>query len=87
MSTPVGSVFRCTSALVDTLHHCTDAARGLGAVLRLQAETAEATLVNNIVYNIPRAAINFNDGFGVACASASRPALSRARWRGVHCAH
>ena len=29
-----------------------------------QAETAEATLRNNIVFNIPRAAINFNDGFG-----------------------
>lgn len=29
-----------------------------------QAETAETTLANNIVFNIPRAAINFNDGFG-----------------------
>jgi hypothetical protein len=29
-----------------------------------QAETAQCTLQNNIVFNIPRAAINFNDGFG-----------------------
>ena len=29
-----------------------------------QAETAESTIRNNVVYNIPRAAINFNDGFG-----------------------
>lgn len=29
-----------------------------------QAETAQVTLKNNIVFNIPRAAINFNDGFG-----------------------
>jgi hypothetical protein len=29
-----------------------------------QAETAEATISNNICFNIPRAAINFNDGFG-----------------------
>lgn len=29
-----------------------------------QAETAETTIRNNIVFNIPRAAINFNDGFG-----------------------
>jgi len=29
-----------------------------------QAETAEATIESNICYNIPRAAINFNDGFG-----------------------
>jgi hypothetical protein len=29
-----------------------------------QAETAQATIVDNIVFNIPRAAVNFNDGFG-----------------------
>ncbi len=29
-----------------------------------QAETALTTIRNNIVFNIPRAAINFNDGFG-----------------------
>ena len=29
-----------------------------------QALTAEATISGNIVFNIPRAAINFNDGFG-----------------------
>jgi len=29
-----------------------------------QAITAEATVSDNIVYNIPRAGINFNDGFG-----------------------
>lgn len=29
-----------------------------------QAETAEATIDNNICFNIPRAAVNFNDGFG-----------------------
>eukprot|EP00041_Stephanoeca_diplocostata_P024838 m.639093 g.639093 ORF g.639093 m.639093 type:complete len:968 (-) comp22611_c1_seq2:259-3162(-) len=29
-----------------------------------QAETAQTTLEGNIVFNIPRAAINFNDGFG-----------------------
>jgi len=29
-----------------------------------QAETALATIEQNIVFNIPRAAINFNDGFG-----------------------
>jgi len=29
-----------------------------------QALTAQATIADNIVYNIPRAAINFNDGFG-----------------------
>jgi len=29
-----------------------------------QAETAQSTIWNNVVYNIPRAAINFNDGFG-----------------------
>merc|ERR1712194_109874 len=29
-----------------------------------QAETTLATLENNIVFNIPRAAINYNDGFG-----------------------
>ena len=29
-----------------------------------QAETARTTIRNNIVFNIPRAAINFNDGFG-----------------------
>lgn len=29
-----------------------------------QAETAQVALRNNIVFNIPRAAINFNDGFG-----------------------
>jgi len=29
-----------------------------------QAVTAQATLVDNIVYNIPRAAVNFNDNFG-----------------------
>ena len=29
-----------------------------------QAETALTTLSGNIVFNIPRAAINFNDGFG-----------------------
>ena len=27
-----------------------------------QAETAQATLKNNICFNIPRAAVNFNDG-------------------------
>lgn len=30
-----------------------------------QAETALTTIENNICFNIPRAAINFNDGFGV----------------------
>jgi len=29
-----------------------------------QAETAETVLANNIVFNIPRAGVNFNDGFG-----------------------
>jgi len=29
-----------------------------------QAETAEASIKNNICFNIPRAAVNFNDGFG-----------------------
>ena len=29
-----------------------------------QAVTAQTTLRRNVVYNIPRAAINFNDGFG-----------------------
>jgi len=29
-----------------------------------QAETAQAIIKNNICFNIPRAAINFNDGFG-----------------------
>jgi hypothetical protein len=29
-----------------------------------QAETAQTHIANNIVFNIPRAAINFNDGFG-----------------------
>merc|ERR1719424_1772094 len=29
-----------------------------------QAITAEATISHNVVFNIPRAAINFNDGFG-----------------------
>eukprot|EP01065_Artemidia_motanka_P009904 TRINITY_DN1513_c0_g1_i3.p1 TRINITY_DN1513_c0_g1~~TRINITY_DN1513_c0_g1_i3.p1 ORF type:complete len:935 (+),score=335.66 TRINITY_DN1513_c0_g1_i3:85-2889(+) len=29
-----------------------------------QAETAEAVIEGNLVYNIPRAGINFNDGFG-----------------------
>jgi hypothetical protein len=29
-----------------------------------QAVTAMATISNNIVYNIPRAAVNFNDNFG-----------------------
>ena len=29
-----------------------------------QAITAQATIRNNVVFNIPRAAINFNDGFG-----------------------
>ena len=29
-----------------------------------QAETAQATIANNICFNIPRAAVNFNDGFG-----------------------
>jgi len=29
-----------------------------------QAETAQTILKNNIVFNIPRAAVNFNDGFG-----------------------
>merc|ERR1712086_234565 len=29
-----------------------------------QAETAQATIENNICFNIPRAAINWNDGFG-----------------------
>ena len=28
------------------------------------ATIAQATIADNIVYNIPRAAINFNDGFG-----------------------
>ena len=31
-----------------------------------QAETAQTTIENNICFNIPRAAINFNDGFGGA---------------------
>jgi hypothetical protein len=31
-----------------------------------QALTAQALIANNIVFNIPRAAINFNDGFGGA---------------------
>ena len=30
----------------------------------LQALSAQAVISHNIVYNIPRAAINFNDGFG-----------------------
>ena len=29
-----------------------------------QAKTAQASVTNNIVFNILRAAINFNDGFG-----------------------
>ena len=29
-----------------------------------QAKTCQTTVENNIVFNIPRAAINFNDGFG-----------------------
>jgi hypothetical protein len=29
-----------------------------------QATTAETVISNNVVFNIPRAAINFNDGFG-----------------------
>lgn len=29
-----------------------------------QAKTAKTTLENNIFFNMPRAAINFNDGFG-----------------------
>ena len=29
-----------------------------------QAKTCQATVTNNIVYNVPRAAINLNDGFG-----------------------
>jgi hypothetical protein len=29
-----------------------------------QAITAEATLSSNVVFNVPRAAVNFNDGFG-----------------------
>ena len=29
-----------------------------------QAITAQAVLTKNLVFNIPRAAINFNDGFG-----------------------
>ena len=29
-----------------------------------QAESAQTTIENNICFNIPRAAVNFNDGFG-----------------------
>ena len=31
-----------------------------------QAETAQTTISNNIAFNLPRAAINFNDG-GIRC--------------------
>jgi hypothetical protein len=39
-----------------------------------QAETAQAKILKNICFNIPRAAVNFNDG---GCSHAAAPPLLR----------
>jgi len=49
-----------------------------------QAETALATIENNIVFNIPRAAINFNDGFGGGAEVAHNLLFNTCRESGDH---
>jgi len=49
-----------------------------------QATTSEATISSNIVYNIPRAAINFNDGFGGGAEVAHNLLFNTCRESGDH---
>jgi hypothetical protein len=49
-----------------------------------QAETALATITGNIVFNIPRAAINFNDGFGGGAEIAHNLFFNTCRESGDH---
>eukprot|EP00931_Biecheleriopsis_adriatica_P028735 TRINITY_DN17128_c0_g1_i4.p1 TRINITY_DN17128_c0_g1~~TRINITY_DN17128_c0_g1_i4.p1 ORF type:complete len:907 (+),score=123.99 TRINITY_DN17128_c0_g1_i4:215-2722(+) len=49
-----------------------------------QAETALATIHNNIVFNIPRAGINFNDGFGGGAEVANNLLFNTCRESGDH---
>jgi hypothetical protein len=49
-----------------------------------QAETAMATIENNIVFNIPRAGINFNDGFGGGAEITNNLMFNTCRESGDH---
>ena len=49
-----------------------------------QAITAEATISGNIVYNIPRAGINFNDGFGGGAKVSNNLMFNTCRESGDH---
>merc|ERR1711998_442510 len=49
-----------------------------------QAETAMATIENNIVFNIPRAGINFNDGFGGGAEIVNNLLFNTCRESGDH---
>mmetsp|Transcript_34287 Transcript_34287/g.79254 ORF Transcript_34287/g.79254 Transcript_34287/m.79254 type:complete len:919 (-) Transcript_34287:403-3159(-) len=49
-----------------------------------QAITAEATITGNIVYNIPRAGINFNDGFGGGAKVSNNLMFNTCRESGDH---
>ncbi|CAE7521386.1 unnamed protein product [Symbiodinium natans] len=49
-----------------------------------QAKTAQTTLRGNIMFNLPRAAINFNDGFGGANIVANNLMFNTCRESGDH---